>query len=654
VRATVPGLAREPQPRLPEAAGRFCYGVHMAELEEPQVSASPARSIFHLPHLPEPDYSRPLLQVSDAHRARLIDILGVMYGSEKAEACYPELERIMRVYYAHRTPEHEEATRAFTPADRFTERDVILITYGDLITSPGRTPLQVLSDFLHRYMRGAINSVHILPFFPYSSDRGFSIIDYEEVDPRLGTWEDIEAMTNSFRLMFDGVFNHASSKSRWFQRFLNGHPGFEDFFVSFNTRDAISSDYLRLILRPRTSDLLTQFRTLHGPRYVWTTFSPDQVDLNFRNEQVLLRVVAILLFYVRRGADIIRLDAVTYIWRELGTSCAHLRQTHALVQLFRAILDVVAPHVALITETNVPHEDNISYFGDGTNEAQMVYNFALPPLVLHTFHTGDCTRLASWARSLPYVSQTATYFNFLSSHDGVGLLGARGILSEAELQALVDRAVLHGGLVSYRSNGDGTQSPYELNITWYSALNRDDADEPPEIPVKRFLAARAIALALRGVPGMYLPTLFGAKNDTAAVRDGAEKRSINRRTFDEASLLQKLNDPECWVSQVARGMRRLVRRRIQQPAFHPNADQQILDVGPGVLAILRHAPGRQRLLALTNVTHEPQVVDISLEAIGSTATDWRDVIARQSLTASHGRLAVTLGPYDVHWLTETP
>ncbi len=625
----------------------------MAERQAPDTAAPAGAVPLHaLAHLPSPDYTRPLLQLSDAQRQRLIGILGVIYGAERAEACYPELERILRVYDAHCTDEMRAARADFDPRERFSEKDVILITYGDLLTSPGRPPLQVLSDFLDRFMREAINAVHILPFFPYSSDRGFSIIDYEEVDPRLGSWEDIEAMSRHFRLMFDGVFNHASSKSRWFQGFLNGHPDYQNFFVSFNTRDAISDDYLRLILRPRTSDLLTTFPTINGARFVWTTFSPDQVDLNFRNEQVLLRVVDILLHYVRRGADVIRLDAVTYIWRELGTSCAHLRQTHALVQLFRAILDAVAPHVALITETNVPHADNISYFGDGTNEAQMVYNFALPPLVLHTFHTADVSRLASWARTLVHVSDTATYFNFLSSHDGIGLLGARGILSEDELDALVAHTVEHGGYVSYRSNGDGSQSPYELNITWYSALNREGSGEPQDLQVRRFLAARAIALALRGVPGIYFPTLFGAKNDTDAVLRGAEKRSINRRTFDEATLLTMLDDPECWVSQVARGMRRLVRRRIQQPAFHPNADQRVLDVGRRAFGLLRVAADGRPLVAITSVSPTSQVVDVPLAQVGSGAQVWRDVISRQSIECVDHALRLTLEPYEVLWLVE--
>ncbi len=603
----------------------------------------------HLAHLPEPDYTRPLLQITEAQRDRLMGFLTLMYGEDLAQAHYPELERLMRVYHAYKPPALIESEQTFVPNERFSERDIVLITYGDLLTTPGKPPLKVLAGFLRRFMRGAINTVHILPFFPYSSDRGFSIIDYQEVDPRLGSWDDIAALASEFRLMFDGVFNHASSKSRWFQRFLNGRPGYEDFFVSFSTRDAIHADYLRLILRPRTSDLLTPFRTINGTRYVWTTFSPDQVDLNFRNPAVLLRVVEILLAYVRRGADVIRLDAVTYIWRELGTSCAHLRETHALVQLFRAILDVVAPTVAIITETNVPHADNISYFGDGRNEAQMVYNFALPPLVLHAFHTGSCETLARWARTLEPVSDTATYFNFLSSHDGVGLLGARGLLTEDEIGALVDRAIAHGGFVSYRSNGDGTKSPYELNIAWYSMLNREGNGESQHLQVSRFLAARAIAFAMQGVPGIYFPTLFGAKNDSDAVLKGAEKRSINRRTYDEGALMRMLDDPDCWVSQVSRRMRRMIRRRTEQPAFHPNASQTVLDVGPEVFALFRQRPGVQRLVALTNVTAGDVRVRMPVADIGGSSL-WRDVLSRARYQAAGGELSVTLPPYGVAWL----
>jgi len=603
-------------------------------------------------HLPEPDYTRPLLELTAAQRRAILARLTVLYGRENAEAAFPEIERLMKVYHAHRTPEMLADAATFDPRERFTERDVILITYGDLITAPGRSPLRTLDDFLGTFMKGSINTIHLLPFFPYSSDRGFAIVDYEDVDPRLGTWPQVERLTQRFRLMFDGVFNHVSSKSRWFQRFLNGRPGFEDYFIAFNTREAIGLDHLRLILRPRTSDLLTRFHSITGPRWVWTTFGPDQVDLNFKSPRVLQRVVEVLLYYVRRGADIIRLDAVTYVWHELGTRCAHLKETHALVQLFRAILDVVAPQVALVTESNVPHADNVSYFGDGRNEAQMVYNFALPPLVLHTFYTGSCRELAAWARGLEPVSETATYFNFLDSHDGVGLLGAQGILSPEQVGALVERAQQHGSLVSYRDGGDGTRSPYELNVTWYSALNHDDAGESVELQVSRFIASRAVAMALRGVPGVYLPSLFGAKNDTAAVLAGAEPRSINRKTMDEEALYAMLGDRRSWGHGVASRFRRLIRRRIVTSAFHPNGGQRILATGDAVFGLRRTSPdGSQSVAALTNVTDRPQRVALGAEDLEGGAPAWRDILTSRVVPGAGGGLETTLRPYEVLWLT---
>jgi glycosidase len=598
----------------------------------------------------EPDYSRPLLELTAAQREAILDKLRILYGRRRAETTYPEVERLMKVFYAYKTPEMIADDEAFDPAERFSHEDAILITYGDLLVSPGRTPLEALGSFVRRFMRGTIDMVHILPFFPYSSDRGFAIIDYEDVDPRLGSWQQIEDLADDFRLMFDGVFNHVSSKSRWFQRFLNGRPGFEEFFIAFTTQDAIDKDRLRLILRPRTTELLTRFQTIHGPKWVWTTFGPDQIDLNFKNERVLQRVVEVLLYYVRRGADLVRLDAVTYIWHELGTRCAHLRETHALVQLLRAILDVVAPQVALVTETNVPHADNVSYFGNGRDEAQLVYNFALPPLVLHAFHTGDASVLTRWASSLTHVSESATYLNFLDSHDGIGLMGVRGLLPPDQIDLLVELAQAHGGLVSWRDEGDGTRSPYELNITWYSALNREGVGESQELQVARFMATRAIALALRGVPALYLPSLFGAKNDSGAVLSGAEPRSINRRTIDEPALFRLLDDKSSWVSQVARRARRLLKRRKTLHAFHPNAEQTVIDVSPAVFAVLRSTRDRrQRVLCLVNVTPRVQSVSVPVWTVGGREL-WRDILSRRSTEARDGCLTFDLAPYDVAWL----
>lgn len=616
----------------------------------PSTDEQPPRPPAARHHLPAPDYFLPPLELGVEHRARLTSLLERLYGPEIAAACFPELLRMLRVYWAHKTPAARAADRTLHPSARFDERDIVLITYGDLLSSPGRRPLEALGDFVARFMHGGINTLHLLPFFPYSSDRGFAVVDFQEVDPRLGSWEDIEQLGDRYQLMFDGVFNHISSKSRWFQRFLNCRPGYSSYFVSFESIEAIARQDLDIILRPRTSDLLTPFQTLEGRRWVWTTFGPDQVDLNFRNPEVLLRVIEILLLYVRRGADIIRLDAASYLWRELGTRCAHLAETHALVQLFRAVLDAVAPRVALITETNVPHADNVSYFGDGRNEAQMVYNFALPPLTLHTFLTGDSRRLTDWARDLATPSPATAFFNFLDSHDGIGLLGADGLLSAEEIDAMVQRVESHGGLVSYRDTSRGAKSPYELNVTWYSALNREDAGETVDEQVARFVASRSIALALAGVPGIYLPSLFGSKNDLEAVRAGEGARAINRDSLDLPTLEAMVRDGRTWVSKVARRFGRLIRRRLAHPAFHPQAEQIVHGGHPQVFALTRTPAGGKPLLAVTNVSDREQVYQAPRELLQSDASTWSDILNHRPVRASARGLEVALAPYAVRWL----
>ncbi|MGD8872326.1 MAG: alpha-amylase family glycosyl hydrolase, partial [Gemmatimonadota bacterium] len=425
---------------------------------------------------PEAEYPNPGLQIADDDRARICSLLASLYGATAAEALTEEVVRLLRVHDAHKTSNAYEQDESFHAGERFSERDVILITYGDLVVSEDR-PLQTLARVAEEYLQGLVSIIHVLPFYPWSSDRGFSVVSYRLVDHDLGTWDDISALSERFRLMFDGVVNHASRESRWFEEWRAGHPDYADYFLEFDSPDDIPFDDLRKILRPRTTPLLSPTTTVNGPRWVWTTFSEDQVDLNFGNPKVLLEILSLLLYYVRRGAEVIRLDAVTYLWKELGTPCAHLPQTHASIKLMRAALDVVAPHVALVTETNVPHVDNVSYFGSGEDEAQMVYNFALPPLVLHTFQTGDATKLSHWARTLEPPSGSTHFLNFLSSHDGIGLMGARGILSEQEILDMCQRAESHGGLVSMRSDPVHGQSPYELNVTWYSALNRSDVGE---------------------------------------------------------------------------------------------------------------------------------------------------------------------------------
>ncbi len=602
-------------------------------------------------HRKRPEYGTSSLTVSPEQRERLRGLLDFLYGYEVAERLLSEVVRLLRVHHAHKTPEMLEAEAALRPEDLFTERDMVMITYGDLIQAPPRKPLEVLCEVTNVFLGDVVSTIHVLPFFPYSSDRGFSVIDFREVDPNLGSWEDIERANTQFRLMFDGVVNHISAQSEWFQEFLNGNPEYQHFFLSYDTEDSIAPDDLAHILRPRTSPLLSRVQTIEGERFVWTTFSEDQVDLNFRNPAVLLRVLQVLLFYVEKGADLIRIDAATYLWKELGTSCAHLPQTHGIIRFLRAAIDIAAPRVALLTETNVPHHDNISYFGDGTNEAHMVYNFALPPLVLHTFLRGDCRALSEWAAALHAPSATTTYFNFLDSHDGIGLLGARGILTDSQIGNLVDDVTTHGGLVSYRTTSDGGRSPYELNITWFDALNHPRAAEPDNRKVDRFIASRAIALVLKGVPGIYLPSITGSQIAAMDPSELSEARAINRRNFSERAMIEALMDPDSLAYRVASRFRQLAEHRVAIPALHPGARQKLLPTDGAVFGVWRRSlDGRSTLLSLVNVTQELAQLDVACALLECEACQWRDRMTGLRFECSQNWLSVTLPPYGVLWL----
>jgi len=562
---------------------------------------------------------------------RLLEHLTGLYGAEAAPALHARLRERLNAYRG-RIPA--------PPVNALTERDALLITYGDQVTEPGAAPLRTLAAFCDRHLAGVVSGVHILPFYPWTSDDGFSVVDYRAVDPALGTWEDV-ARLRSFRLMFDAVINHASAQSEWFKGFLAGDPRYRDFFITVEGDPDLSR-----VVRPRALPLLTRFQTAAGARAVWTTFSDDQVDLNYANPEVLLEIVDLLLFYAERGAAFIRLDAIAYLWKEIGTPCIHLPQTHRIIQLFRAVLDEAAPHVRLITETNVPHRDNVSYFGDGTNEAQLVYNFALPPLTLHALHTGEARVLSEWAASLSLPSNQVTFFNFLASHDGIGLNPARGLLPETEIDALVARARAHGGLVSYKHNADGTQSPYELNINYFDALSNPNGAEPLAVQIDRFMCAQAILLAVVGVPGVYFHSLFGSRGWPEGVRQTGRNRTINRQKCEREALERELADPASLRARVFSRYRELLRARAGTSAFHPHGRQQVLDCGDAVFALLRTSPdGARRVLALHNVSARPQQVRVPVEA-AAPLNQRRDLITGQSIAAA----SVTLAPYQAAWL----
>ena len=521
--------------------------------------------------------------------ARIAECLRTLYGEARLGDLMAQVTEILD---RHRTIPN----CAPEPAP-LSERDTVLIAYGDQVTRQGDSPLQTLGNLLSEQLADLISGVHILPFFPYSSDDGFSVVDHRQVNPDLGTWDDIRRIASRSRLMVDAIINHISSQSEWFQAYLRGDPTHQDTFIVVDPSEDLSS-----VVRPRDLPLLTRFETAAGPRHMWTTFSADQIDLNFANPELMLEILDLLLFYVRNGAQIIRLDAIAFLWKQIGTSSIHLPQTHIAVELMRAVLDAAAPGVLLITETNVPHEENLSYFGEGGGEADLVYQFALPPLVLHTFLSGDSSRLTAWTSDIKLPSNKVTFFNFLASHDGIGLRPVADLLSEEELQALVALPERSGGAVSYRALEGGGKAPYELNVTYLDALTHpSEYERDPQRAADRFLAAHAIMLAMPGLPGIYFNSLFGSRNDLEEVRRTGRLRSINREKLELSSLREELADRSSLRRRTFEGFEHLLRARASHPAFSPWSSHRVIDIGPAVFGLIREAPTGQRVLCVQEV-----------------------------------------------------
>lgn len=563
-------------------------------------------------------------------RSRLDDLYGNVLGEHTAI----EVDALLATFRARLRVRSGAVNEA-------AGNDALLITYGDTLLRPPEAPLAALREFAVRHLDGRLSGIHLLPFFPYSSDYGFSVKDYLSVRSDLGGWEDIQALNNGFDLMFDFVLNHVSAESAWFEGFLRWEAPFRDYFITVE-----SGTDLSMVTRPRTTPLLTRFETAGGPRWVWTTFGPDQIDLNYRNPEVLMRMLEVMLTYVERGAHLLRMDAVAYLWKQPGTSCVHLPQTHQLIKLFRDVLDDVAPTVGIVTETNVPHRDNVTYFGNGRDEAQMVYQFPLGPLVLDAFARGDADRLTAWAQSLATPSDRTTFFNFLASHDGIGVVPSRGLLAEPEIERLAERVVAHGGQVSNKANPDGSESPYELNSTFFDALSDpNERGEAWATKLDRFICSQAIMLALAGVPGIYIHSLFGSSNDQAGFARSGWKRDLNHERLDLIKLESRLSDPRTETAQVFARYARLLEVRRRQPAFHPLSGQRVLETGSAIFALVRGPWEGQVLVTLHNVTNSPQVVT------GEWSTEegdgWEDLITGDHLGPARG---MELAPHQVVWL----
>ena len=563
--------------------------------------------------------------------------LARVYGIEEADILLDRLYRMVGRYGV--------GAQLSQNSPNLSAKDVVLITYADMVKSSAedQSPLGALKEFCTARLKGAVSAIHILPFYPWTSDDGFSVVDYREVSPDYGTWDDVSKLGEEFELMFDLVLNHCSSKSPWFKEYVSGvEPGL-NYIMEGNPKTDLS-----MVVRPRSTPLLTPYQTRKGERHIWTTFSADQVDLDWTSPDLLFEFLDIILYYVSIGCKILRLDAVAFLWKKIGTDCLHLPETHEIIKLIRNFLEVVAPDVVILTETNVPHAENISYFGKG-DEAHAVYQFSLPPLLLHGLLRGTSEHLTDWATNLAPPPKGCHFLNFTASHDGVGVRPLEGILPHDEILGLADEIRQKGGFVSMRRMEDGSESPYELNSTYFSALS-DPKNE--EMGMARFQCSQAVALAMKGIPAVYFHSLCGTPNDLEGYKVTKRNRTVNRKKWDQDALNQLLDDHETLPAQIFSWYSRTLRMRAGCPAFHPEAPQEIINFGSDLFAIRRDSmDGGLSVICLFNFTSkDSKVSDMSLLNSLFPEGKARDLISGGEIDWSK-KDVLTLRPYQAVWLS---
>ena len=529
--------------------------------------------------------------------------------------------------------------------DLWTQRDALLITYGNSIIDGEHKPLDLLHDFLLRRLRGVVNSVHILPFFPYTSDDGFAVSDFQTVNPQLGDWPDINRIAGKFHLMSDLVLNHVSSQGAWFNAYRQGRAPYDRFFF-----EASPDDDLDCVVRPRTTPLLQAVDTAQGIKHVWCTFSHDQIDLDFRNPEVLLEFLRIIRLHVQNGVQIIRLDAVAFLWKEVGSPSIHLPQTHAIVKLMRLLCDYAEETVILITETNVPKAENLSYFGS-RDEAHAVYNFPLPPLILHAMMSGSASYLKRWQSGMPPAQLGCAYLNFTASHDGIGMRPVEGILPQGEQDRMIETVTQVGGLVSMRALPNGGEAPYEINTTFFEAL-RHTFDGEDDLHFERFICSQTIVMSLEGIPAFYIHAMLATPNDHEQVERRGMKRGINRHRWNYPTLNALLDDPGSPQARTLEALSARLKIRGEQAAFHPNATQFTISMPDCVFGIWRQSLDRhQSIFALHNVSAETVQVPVAAMNLIDDET-WVDLLSGDLIDGTQE--TVTLAPYQCRWISNRP
>ncbi len=526
--------------------------------------------------------------------------------------------------------------------ERWNESHSVLITYADSIYKNGEATLVTLRDLLSNYFGSLSKVVHILPFLKSTSDGGFAVSSYETLEEKFGSWDDLKSISKNHDLMADLVLNHVSSSHLWVQQFIKSQePGISNVFSPDQNLDWSN------VVRPRSSSLFSQINTEDGPKQVWTTFGPDQIDLNWHNPKMNLEFLNLIITYLSNGIKWFRLDAVGFIWKESGTTCLHLPKAHSIVKILRFLLNNLLDDGVLITETNVPQKENLSYLIP-EDEAHMAYNFPLPPLLLEAIITSRADILNSWIFDWPNLPDETTLFNFTASHDGVGLRALEGLMNEQRIKDLLINCEKRGGLVSHRRLSNGEDKPYELNISWWSAME-DSGRDSNRYQFERFILTQLLVMALKGVPAFYLPALLASENDIKSFSKTGQRRDLNREKFKTDNLLAVLNNPESNANKNLKYLRNAMDVRSNLKQFHPSSKMKCLSKGRSDIIVIKRGKGSDSVFAIHNMTENKinyQLNDDDLPKILDNDLNMRDFLT----TTKYNWKNIILDPFQVIWL----